>query len=249
MVIPLTTAGPTQAADRINRLLRHAPRGTYLEVGVQSGRTFTTVQAGTCVGVDPRFRFDVTALDPATHLTMETTSDEFFAQAPAFMAAAAIEDFGVVYLDGLHTADQTYRDLVSALSLLHPAGAILIDDVVPSDVYSSLTPQSRAMSKRAIAGSTTEDWHGDVFKLLFLVHDFHPNLDYRLILGPGNPQALVWRVAGIWRRPIVGSLVAVASMDYFQFTDLLPALQVCDEANAITSWRSAFAPGQLGLER
>ena len=51
----------------------------------------------------------------------------------------------LVYLDGLHTFEQTYRDLCNTLMHAHPATVILVDDTVPT---STGCPRSRASFTR-----------------------------------------------------------------------------------------------------
>jgi hypothetical protein len=79
---------------------------SYLEIGVSKGVTFHRIQARRKVAVDPRFRFDVAAArkeNPSASYH-EVPSDVYFGT-----IVDPGERFDVIYLDGLHTAEQTLR--------------------------------------------------------------------------------------------------------------------------------------------
>ena len=139
----------------------------------------------------------------------ETTSDEFFQTLPPG------KTFDLVFLDGLHTFEQTYRDVCNVLIHSHPNTAVLIDDTKPSDVYSSLRDPGKAMEYRKTTGSDDHSWHGDTFKVVFALHDFHRGLDYRTIVGSGNPQTLIWRSKKGWGRPVLDWMEAIFPLTYF----------------------------------
>jgi hypothetical protein len=99
----------------LNALLRGTHAVSYLEIGVDEGRTFENVVCAERWGVDPSPKFDMSRLpDGATFFRL--TSDEFFA------GLSAEKGFDVVFLDGLHTFEQTYTDLVNALARGPPQG-------------------------------------------------------------------------------------------------------------------------------
>jgi len=180
--------GGGHSARRINRLLDGLPGAErYLEIGLELGYTFENVRAPIRWGVDPYPRFNVRRLPPGAHVAV-TTSDEFF------KSIAPCESFDVVFLDGLHTFRQTYRDLVSAFRVC-PRGVILIDDVVPSDEVSAMPNHEESLHARSRLGleSNRYVWHGDVFRAILCVEAHHPELSFRTIVGMDNPQALVWR--------------------------------------------------------
>ena len=170
---------------RINRLFYELPFAiNYLEIGLRRGETFQNVRFPVRIGVDPYPLFDLGKL-PKNVSVFSLTSDEFFAESENL-------NFDFVYLDGLHTFEQSYRDLIHSLRLC-PFGLILVDDVVPSDKFSAMRDELEANSARKKLGLRVSGWHGDVFKLILCLRDHHPQLSVRTIIGSGNPQALVWR--------------------------------------------------------
>ena len=171
---------------RINAILQMLrPPTRYLEIGVAEGYTLESVSATQRTGVEPAPRFDISRLPKGVKL-FPVTSDEFFA------SAEGAQHFDVVFLDGLHTFEQTYQDLLNSFNLASPS-AVLIDDTVPCDEPSSIPDQSASTALRRELGLPGCFWHGDVWKVVTCVARHHRELSFRTIIGPGNPQTLVWR--------------------------------------------------------
>lgn len=173
--------------------LYDAPR--YLEIGVCTGATFDKVEAPRRVAVDPEFRFDHEQAQgdhPGTEYH-QTTSDDYFGT-----IVGEDESFDVIFLDGLHTFEQTLRDLTNALHHLQPRGVIVIDDVTPPTYLASLRDRDNFFAVREWLGLTDQRWMGDVFKLVHFIETFHQGLSYRTISN-NHGQAVVWRE----RRPSI----------------------------------------------
>ena len=102
----------------INYLISRCKAKSYLEIGVWSGNNFDNVVCEKRVGVDPA---PEQLKNPGLCRVM--TSDEFFAQ--------NTETFDVIFIDGLHHADQVYKDLVNAAKCLNPNGYIVCHDMNP----------------------------------------------------------------------------------------------------------------------
>jgi hypothetical protein len=200
---------PTHSSRRINALAGRIGARRYLEIGVNQGHTFRTVEMAERDGVDPRFLFDTDAVANATTRLHAMTSDRFFAE------AAGTAPFDIVFIDGLHVFEQVVRDLTNTVARTGWRSAMLIDDTVPSDVFSALPSQRDALRLRKESGGEGNAWHGDVFKIAFLIHDFFPFLDYRTIIGSGNPQTLAWRAAGPLRKPVFDSLERISRLTWF----------------------------------
>lgn len=99
---------------RINDVLRVlAHSASYLEVGIEKGWTLQSVRAKRRVDVDPRPRFSTEFLPPGVEV-FEGTSDDFF--------AVNEDEFGLIFLDGLHEAIQTYMDFCNATKVLSTGG-------------------------------------------------------------------------------------------------------------------------------
>lgn len=119
--------------DVINHLIRKHGYKSFLEIGTESGMTFKRIKAERKVSVDP----DASA-------TYRVTSDEFF--------ASNVEFFDIVFVDGLHHADQVTRDIEGAMSFLNEGGSIVLHDCNPSNEAMQRVPRVQQV------------WTGDVWK-------------------------------------------------------------------------------------
>jgi hypothetical protein len=182
-------AGGTWSSRRLNELGRIIGSPiSYLEIGTEHGYTFEAVEATTRIGVDPCPKFNCENLPPGVSVHVQT-SDEYFAQ------LRPGENFNLAFLDGLHTYEQTYRDLINTLENMPRRSAVLIDDVVPCDAASALRSQKDCYLERRRNGSDDNRWHGDTFRLMLILRDHYPQLSFRTITSPSgdNEQALVWK--------------------------------------------------------
>lgn len=182
-------------AGVLRRLLDLYEKPRYLEIGVCEGFTFDRVSAARKVAVDPEFRFDhlqAARDNPGTEYH-QVTSDEYFAT-----IVGPRQRFDVIYLDGLHTVEQTLRDLMNAVHHLQPQGVVLIDDTRPPTYVASLPSMERFGKVREWLGVTDEAWMGDVYKLIWFIDTFCPHLTHRTITN-NHGQTVVWR----HRRPAV----------------------------------------------
>lgn len=98
----------------IQLLIEKVKATSYLEIGVDNGVNFALINCDKKIGVDP---------NPTTTATYHLTSDDFFKQ--------NTEKFDVVFVDGLHHADQVYRDILNALDVLNDNGYIICHDMNP----------------------------------------------------------------------------------------------------------------------
>jgi hypothetical protein len=227
------------SARRINVLVRRLPRAMrYLEIGVYDGGTLENIVADSRWGVDPVPRFDTSRL-PDNVEFFEETSDEFFLHLNRSVT------FDVVFIDGLHTFDQAYRDLINALSHIED-GVILLDDTVPSDEVSAIPDHRQSLARRKEIGLQGGPWYGDVWKVVVCLARNHPELDYRTIIGSGNPQTLVWRrQAGLHSVSAdANELSGIAQLSYrAMFSDGLPDLfRSSDEQDALSRCLTTVAP-------
>lgn len=188
------------------------PAARYLEIGVCTGATFHAVQASKKVAVDPHFQFDLIEARSTQPQAVyhQVPSDTFFLD-----ILEKSEKFDVIFIDGLHTYEQTLKDFFNAIACLAEGGVIVIDDVKPIDYASSLPDQSGAQAVRAALGETDERWMGDVYKLVFFIAGYLGTVTFATVRETYG-QLIVWREV----RPTVSdlSLEAIARL---QFCDVV----------------------------
>jgi len=206
----------------INSLASTYKADKYLEIGVRTGGTFFYVNMPCKVGVDPAFAFEENEFSCEGRLFFRETSDVFFARLkeyPNFLPAAFSDvdgkpTFDIIFIDGLHTFEQCFRDFQNSIPFAHENTIWLLDDTVPSDPFSSLPDQAVSLAYRKAARVAGKPWHGDVFKTVLALHDFCPEYSYCTLMR-GSPQTVVWRAGRGERKPVFGSMEAIARLDYF----------------------------------
>jgi len=180
-----------ESLRRIRHLSSIIDAVNYLEIGVFTGKVFNNLNfSGKKIAVDPFFQFDKKQFTNSQTSFYECTSDFFFEH--------FIEDikFDMVYLDGLHTYEQTFADLCNVLNFCKPETFILLDDIYPIDEFSSLRSQDLCYKQRMMHNINHDNpaaWHGDTYKILYLINHYLRSYDYATIMGSGNPQAVIWK--------------------------------------------------------
>jgi len=163
---------------------------SYLEIGVFDGNTFNAVRAARKVAVDIAFSCDleqeraaVVGQDVHFH---ECPSDDYFAH------VVGDEQFDVIFIDGLHTFDQTLRDLLNAIGHLRDGGTIVIDDVLPPSYAASLPSQQDSNAFRAARGIRKPDWMGDVYRVIFFLRDYLPAYSFATLIE-NHGETVLWK--------------------------------------------------------
>lgn len=229
----------TPAARRLKRIAAHVGATSYLEIGVAKGSTFNSVDLRHKVAVDPVFRFNVEEFQQDGVEFVAKTSDDFFLHLEEETA------FDLIFLDGLHTFEQTLRDFCNSMSCAHRRTVWLIDDVLPVDVFSSLSSFADAVEFRKAAGVTAHanGWHGDVYKLPLMIHDFFPLLNYVTISNRGNPQTIVWRAPRVGFKPVFENAEAIARLGYFDLLKRENLLNLMTEEEAFDYFFASMPGG------
>lgn len=124
--------------DVINNIIKKNNYKKYLEIGVFCARdNFDKIKIEYKVGVDP-------GIGGRTDATFTMTSDEFF--------ELTNDKFDIVLVDGLHHADQVYKDIINSLEVLNEGGTIVCHDMNPQRYKHQVIPQVRGI------------WNGDCWK-------------------------------------------------------------------------------------
>jgi hypothetical protein len=177
-----------EAANLLNSILNEQSFvNDYLEIGVEHGLTFQDVNHPKRIAVDPKFKFNK-IIKPRGVVLHEMTSNQFFE------SLDVDKKFGLVFLDGLHTYQQTSDDFLNLLPHLTKKSVVVIDDTVPCDEYSANPNQMAAYESRKNARVPNNgSWHGDVFKLVIALRRANiANLHLATLKDLNNPKTLVW---------------------------------------------------------
>ena len=126
----------------------------YLEIGCDKDDNFSKIQAKIKIGVDPQ-----------RGGTKRMTSDEFFKNNN--------ENFDIIFLDGLHTYEQTIKDIQNSLNTISNGGIILIHDCLPKKIWNQIVPR--------VYGH----WNGDVWKAIVHSRTFEKVDTYTIMADHG----------------------------------------------------------------
>ena len=107
----------------------------YLEIGCDKNENFSQINIENKVGVDPN-----------RGGTIRATSDKFFQKNK--------DKFDIIFLDGLHTYEQTIKDINNSINVIHDKGIILIHDCLPKKIWNQIVPRLYG------------HWNGDVWKAI-----------------------------------------------------------------------------------
>jgi hypothetical protein len=138
--------------DLLNAL---APsRARFLEIGVCRGTCGARVRAAERIGVDPA---PARGAERHYRRLFREPSDAFFRR-------GGLGLFDLVFIDGLHHAEQVYRDILGAARHLEPGGSILLHDCNPKTELAGRVPRQ------------TSHWNGDCWKAIAKIRASHPEL-------------------------------------------------------------------------
>jgi hypothetical protein len=154
----------------IQAILDKLSAKTYLEIGVRAGETFLPLKARKKMAVDPALvisarrkfdwiRWNICNIFSEYYLM---TSDAFFEEYGPKLERRSLN---VVFVDGLHTFEQSLRDVENALRYLNDDGVIVLDDC---------NPKSEAAANPV---RTQVTWNGDVWKTIAYLRSARPDLD------------------------------------------------------------------------
>ncbi len=129
---------------------------TYLEIGVRNpANNFDKIVSTTKYSVDPGVEFKENPVD------FKLTSDEFFDQLREGKILDKNLKFDGIFIDGLHTADQTERDIQNSLEFITDEGFIILHDCNPPT-------ESHAREAYEYWASPAMDyWSGTTWKAFF----------------------------------------------------------------------------------
>jgi len=137
---------------------------TYLEIGVQTGRSLRYSRACS-IGVDPAFHL-VNEVLCDLHL-VRATSDEFFARRHP-LAHFPFPAADLAFIDGMHLAEYALRDLINVEKYTLPTSVIVLDDMLPRHVDEA----GRGREGARVRGA----WAGDVYKVVTTLRELRPDL-------------------------------------------------------------------------
>lgn len=155
----------------IKKIINRINAQTYLEIGTSHGECFLKVIAPKKIAVDPitninwvkRIFYDVGNISNLRSKYIQLTSDQFFIEEKHFLIKNGLD---VVFIDGLHTYEQSLIDVENALKFLNPGGVIVMHDCNPQDEFSAFPGNSLSEVNQLNLKGWANEWCGDVWKTI-----------------------------------------------------------------------------------
>lgn len=175
--------------DIINFLLKKYFRSDarYLEIGVADpSYCFDKIQCDHKTSIDPNNYL------PFANIDYEMTSDEFFYKLKTSQTRFHPNyKWDIIFIDGLHLADQVYKDIQNAVNHCSQQGFIVLHDCNPTNFYN-------AHSDLEFFLSNPNEWNGSTwkafykFRTVFNLKSYTVDTDYGIgIIELGNTQKLI----------------------------------------------------------
>ncbi len=161
--------------DVIQNIINKVKAKTYIEIGVRSGTVFLPIKVSNKIGIDPdyqiprraKLRYLFTILN-SKFLTM--TSDIFFDK----YADKYLKDgIDVAFIDGMHTYEQSLKDVGNCLKYLNKNGVIVLHDCNPVSKTGTITPIELAQKEIDYSGA----WWGNVWKTIINLRSTRSDLN------------------------------------------------------------------------
>lgn len=149
---------PLMRYDVINRFIekRFPDSCTYLEIGVRNpDDCFNRIKATEKTSVDPGNEY---APNPVQY---KMTSDEFFSNLKSGKTEfKSDKKWDVIFIDGLHIAEQCRTDVLNSLEHLSPNGVIVLHDCNPPMWYHSHSDVEFHLKNGG-------EWNGTIWKTVY----------------------------------------------------------------------------------
>ena len=146
----------THHTQLLNALIEKYNLKSYLEIGVQNpANNFDKIRCDLKTGVDPEIKSYIV---DKKKLILSLSSDYFFGGEENVFSLE--EKFDLIFIDGLHHADQVKRDFENSLKCLNDNGFIVMHDVLPENERGTKIPRE------------TKVWWGDVYKFAMTMHEY-----------------------------------------------------------------------------
>ncbi len=188
----------------IQKIINHKRNCTYLEIGLGSGNNFYKIRARKKIGVDPnlkikkkKFRLVLKNRWNIFNKYYEMDSNGFFKNKSDVLIK--YNGLDVVFIDGLHTFEQSLRDVQNCLKFLKENGVIIMHDCNPPSELAALPAQSYEEVQNLNLTAWTGDWCGDVWKTIAYLRSTQKDLnvfvldyDYGIgIITKGKPEEII----------------------------------------------------------
>ena len=133
--------------DIINKIIKDNDYHAYLEIGYGNGYNFNRIKCDIKNACDPN------------------KNPYFIGDSDAFFDAHKDNVFDIVFIDGLHHAEQVRKDIINSIKQLTENGAIVLHDSIPPSKSHQVVPRKQT------------SWTGDVWKAVVGFKQSYPSVE------------------------------------------------------------------------
>lgn len=144
----------------LNWIIQKKEYKSYLEIGVhRPDGNFNLIKCKFKIGVDPNGMASFTG-----------TSDEFFDSWDGW-------EFDLIFIDGLHHAEQVRKDFIHSVNSLNENGIIVLHDTNPDSERLAQVPRNGLRGR----------WNGDVYRVIHAIQHY----DFKTLRSEPNGLTVV----------------------------------------------------------
>lgn len=213
-------------SDILNYLMGKTKAKNYLEIGVRNpSENFDKIFCAQKYSVDPGIEFEENPVD------FKMTSDLFFQKLEeGSLNIPANIKFDVIFIDGLHLADQVEKDIKNALNHISEQGFIVLHDCNPPSEFHAR--ENYYFRNSPAKGS----WNGTTWKAFYKYRHHHElySICFDTDWGVG--------VLSKTKYPQFNTIVEPIENPYFEFRVLNSNKKKMMNLTDFNSWKNTFLP-------
>jgi hypothetical protein len=166
----------------IQEIIKKTRAKVYLEIGIHEGECFLRIRAPKKIAVDPQIlispkkkrKFYFKNLSNIFNQYFDMTSDDFFKGNHKSLNSHGLD---VVFIDGLHTYEQSLMDVQNALKYLKDDGVIIMHDCNPRSEAAAYPAHSYQDAQSLNIPGFTGEWNGDAWKTIVYLRSSRKDLN------------------------------------------------------------------------
>lgn len=200
----------------IQQLINLTSTQYYLEIGVNRGACFLNIKAPHKTAVDPNFiislfkklKYLFKNFKNINNHYFEVTSDDFFQEQKQWLQTYSPK---VVFIDGLHTYEQSLKDVLNVLEATNDNAMIVMHDCNPLTEAAAYPAKSIFQAQEDKPAGWDGTWNGDVWKTMVYLRSMRKDLN-SFVLNTDHGLGIVYK--GIPENTLDFSKEAIDKLTY-----------------------------------